>query len=179
MPIPNPMQIVGLRPLTLAAVLLIGACSGAGDPSAATSSTTTGATTAPTSSTIAPTTLAPTSTTTLASPVTTDPQPEFPEDLEDLTHGGETWAVVLAASEGFSDPLLVTAILAAQNAGYLTGPTDCDSGAADLLGLPAENHYYTVSVYFADESDAEAAKSAFAARGVGGTVGIVQTFCLD
>jgi hypothetical protein len=73
--------------------------------------------------------------------------------------------------------VLAEAVEAAEDAGYLTGPTDCDFGAAEALGQPAGN--LTVSVYLESESDAEAALIAFETRGVAGVVGLVQTFCLD
>lgn len=129
-------------------------------------------TTSTTSSTI-PATTVPETTTTMA------PLPAFPPEAAQLSHGGDAWVVVLAASEASNDPALVTADLAATEAGYNTGPTDCDLGAADLLGLSSDGHYYTLSVYLENEEDAIAAREAFAARGVGGVVGVVQTFCLD
>jgi hypothetical protein len=121
------------------------------------------------------------STTTSTEPTTTttvEPLP-FPPARQNLTHGGDTWVVILAASEVFDDPVLDTAVGDAEAAGYQTGPTDCDFGAADVLGLPDDRQYYTVSVYLSNQADAEAALDAFEAQGVGGTVGVVQTFCLD
>jgi hypothetical protein len=94
-----------------------------------------------------------------------------------LEHGSDTWVVVLVGSDDFEDPVLVEAVEAAEDAGYLTGPTDCDIGAAEALGQPEGN--LTVSVYLESESDAEAALLAFEARGVTGVVAQVQTFCLD
>ncbi|MDQ3543317.1 MAG: hypothetical protein M3431_05570, partial [Actinomycetota bacterium] len=58
------------------------------------------------------------------------------------------------------------------------GPTDCDVGAAQALGIDSEI-VYTVSVYYASEADARTAQAAFAARGQAGVVAQVQTFCLD
>jgi hypothetical protein len=96
-----------------------------------------------------------------------------------LEHGGETWVVILAASEDFDDPVLDQAVDDATAAGYHTGPTDCDVGVAEALGLPENSYLASVSVYLESEADAGAALVAFEARGVGGTVALVQTFCLD
>lgn len=145
-------------------------------PTSTTATTPTTTTTAPAATVppiTAPATTVPTTT------VPADPLPDFPPPAESLTHGGDTWVVVLAASEGYADPLLSEAVLAAEAAGYATGPTDCDVGAVAALGLPEDRQYYTVSVYLASEGDAIAARDAFAARGVGATVAQVQTFCLD
>lgn len=145
--------------------------------------TSTTATTAATTTTTAPApTVPPTEAPATTVPTTTvpaDPLPDFPPPAESLTHGGDAWVVVLAASEGYADPLLSAAVLAAEAAGYATGPTDCDVGTVAALGLPEDRQYYTVSVYLASEGDAVAARDAFAARGVGATVAQVQTFCLD
>lgn len=127
--------------------------------------------------TVSPTGAAPSAST--EPTATTTSEPSFPPARQDLTHGDDTWVVILAASEDSDDPVLSTAVDDAEAAGYQTGPTDCDAGAAEVLGLPEDRHYYTVSVYFSNEADAEAAHDAFAARGVDGTVGVVQTFCLD
>ena len=67
-------------------------------------------------------------------------------------------------------------VAAAEAAGYHTGPTDCDHGASEALGLPEA---VAVSVYLRTEADAHAALEAFLARGVDGAVARVQTFCLD
>jgi hypothetical protein len=87
--------------------------------------------------------------------------------------------VILAASTDSDDPLLASAALDAEAAGYRTGLTDCDQGVAEALGLPEGEHYYSVSVYLENESDANQARDAFVARGLDGTVAQVQTFCLD
>ncbi|MCP4964370.1 MAG: hypothetical protein GY926_03965 [bacterium] len=72
------------------------------------------------------------------------------------------------------------AVTAAEDAGYQTGPTDCDFGAAEALGLvPTEGHAMTVSGYFDTKVDGVAAQAAFAARGIPSDVAVVQTFCLD
>ena len=84
--------------------------------------------------------------------------------------------VVLAGSDDFNDPVLDEATQAAEDAGYNTGPTDCDFGAAEALGSEGT---VTVSVYLETEVDAQAALLAFEARGVSGVVAQVQTFCLD
>jgi len=87
--------------------------------------------------------------------------------------------VILAASTDSNDPLLASAALDAEAAGYLTGATDCDMGVVEALGLSEDEHYYSVSVYLENEADANQARDAFAARGLEGTVAQVQTFCLD
>jgi hypothetical protein len=86
---------------------------------------------------------------------------------------------VLAASEDPEDPALSKAEADAEAAGYTTGLTDCDFGAAQALGLPADGHYWTVSVYLFDEADARAALDAFRARDIEGAVALVQTYCMD
>jgi hypothetical protein len=114
------------------------------------------------------------------STTTTLALPAFPPGRETLEHGGDAWVVVLAASEDFNDEALAAAEEQASEAGYLTGATDCDFGAAAALGLPeSESHFYTVSVYLDSEVDARAALDAFRARGIDGAVGVVQTYCLD
>jgi hypothetical protein len=170
--------------LGLALVLAFAACSAEVETGAITSSSTTppvtvadtleATTTIATTTSSVSTTLPPTTTT--PQPSTTAPLP-FPPGRESLEHGGDAWVVVLAGSDDIDDPVLAEAVEAAEDAGYLTGPTDCDFGAAEALGQPAGN--LTVSVYLASESDAEAALLAFATRGVTGVVGQVQTFCLD
>jgi hypothetical protein len=84
---------------------------------------------------------------------------------------------VLAASDAIDDPIISEATGAAEDAGYHPGITDCDFGAAEALGQPQGN--FTVSVYLNDQAEAEAARTAFEARGVVGVVAQVQTFCLD
>ncbi|HEY6634770.1 MAG TPA: hypothetical protein VI141_04065 [Acidimicrobiia bacterium] len=131
---------------------------------------------AATTTTRAITTTAEPTTTTLA--VTTLPSlPVFPAEAASLEHGGDIWAVVLAGSDDFDDPGFVAAQAAADEAGYTTGPTDCDLGAAEALGLP--DGTYTISVYFDTEAIAEQARAAFEARSVPGVVALVQTFCMD
>lgn len=115
--------------------------------------------------------------TTVATPDTTVPLPGFPEQRTDLSHGGATWAVVLAGAETAEDPAIVAAEQAPVDAGYEVGWTDCDEGAAEALGMPGGT--ITLSVYFENEEDAEMAATAFAARGVDGVVAEVRTYCLD
>ena len=82
-------------------------------------------------------------------------------------------------SPDFDDPALVTAREAADEAGYTAGPTDCDEGAAESLGLPGDQGIYTVSVYFGSQAHAEQALTAFRARGVNGAVAELRTYCGD
>ncbi len=170
----------------LGVCLLVTACTG--DATVTTTSTASPSTSAPaTTAPPEPTTTQPASTTsvvpestttTTGTSTSTEALPPFPPERTDLTHGGDAWAVVLAANEDGNAPDLLAAIAAAEDAGYVTGVTDCDFGAAEALGLPAGS-YYTVSVYLQSEADANAALAAFEARGVDGAVGLVQTFCLD
>lgn len=163
--------------MTLALTLTIGSC--AADPETAPTSPvpSTVADTLETT-TVVTTTLPPTTTATTppAQPSTTA-LPVFPPARASLEHGADTWAVVLAGSETPDAPALAEAILAAEEAGYAAGPTDCDEGAPEALGQPGEN--LTVSVYLENEADAQAALLAFEARGVSGVVTQVKTFCLD
>ncbi|MGH8944496.1 MAG: hypothetical protein ACRDWF_16910 [Acidimicrobiia bacterium] len=140
--------------------------------SSSTSSTTEGTVVQTTTSTTVETS---TTTTTAQLPTTT--LPAFPPERASLEHGADTWVVVLAGSDTPDDPVLAEAILAAEEAGYTTGATDCDDGAPEALGQPDGNS--TVSVYLETEADAHAALLAFEARGVSGVVAQVQTFCLD
>jgi peptidoglycan hydrolase-like protein with peptidoglycan-binding domain len=114
---------------------------------------------------------------------------EFPPQATALTHGGIAWAVVLAAADvgspSPSDPaasaLLDTAEADARAAGYVTGRTDCDFGAAEAWGVPQSEGDYVlaVSVPFDSERAARAAAEAFADRGVDTVVAEVQTMCMD
>ena len=138
---------------------------------------------------LTPTTQVAVTTTTVAVTATTivsttigpviEPLPLFPSGLKEFTHGGDVWVVILAASEGSSDPGLKTATIAAADAGYSAFPTDCDFGASEALGLPQDRSYYTVSVYLTSEADANSALQSFERLGVGGVVAKIQTFCLD
>jgi hypothetical protein len=102
----------------------------------------------------------------------------FPPANTNLTQGGTTWALVLAGSADFEDPALGHAAAVASDAGYTTGPTDCDLGAAQALGIDSEI-VYTVSVYYATEAEARTAQAAFVERDLPGVIAQVQTFCLD
>ncbi|HYJ26007.1 MAG TPA: hypothetical protein VE027_13440 [Acidimicrobiia bacterium] len=141
--------------------------------SSSTSSTTEVTAVQPTTSTTVETS----TTTTTTAPLPTTTLPAFPPERASLEHGADTWVVVLAGSDTPDDPVLADAILAAEEAGYTTGATDCDDGAPEALGQPDGNS--TVSVYLGNEADAHAALLAFEARGVSGVVAQVQTFCLD
>ena len=157
-------------------ILTLAACVTVDTTATSTAPPTTPGSTLATPSTHATTTLPPTTTTAPLEPTTTA-LPGFPPERESLEHGADTWAVVLAGSDNVNDPALTEAIQAAEDAGYLTGPTDCDEGAEAALGMP--DGTLTVSVYFENEADAQAALLAFEARGVTGVVALVQTFCLD
>ncbi len=145
-----------------------------------TSTTTVPATTVPSttvpSTTAAPTTAAPTTLAPPTSPPTT--LPAFPPLISELTAGADTWAVVLAGSTEFNDPVLLRAQDDAAAAGYAVGFTDCDVGASTAIGM-ADSGVYTVTVYLSSEADANAAADAFTARGIAATVAVIQPFCLD
>ena len=156
-------------------VLALAACVTV-DTSATSSAPPTTPNTLATTTTQATTTLPPTTTVTTVAPTTTA-LPPFPPGRETLEHGGDAWVVVLAGSADGNDPALAEATQAAEDAGYVTGPTDCDEGAEGALGMPEGT--LTVSVYLETEADAQAALVAFEARGISGVVATVQTFCLD
>lgn len=168
----------------IAVLVLSGACA-----TETATTTTVGATTSSSSATTEDTpvqtttstvtTTAPPTTTATTAPAepSTTALPPFPPARQDLEHGGFAWVVVLAGSATPDDPVLAEAILAAEQAGYTTGATDCDDGASEALGEPDGTS--TVSVYLENEADAHAALLAFEARGVSGVVAQVQTFCLD
>lgn len=158
-------ETTGLKRLAvvLTAAALVAACGSSSESTTTTAAS--GTSTAPTTPTTAPT-LEPTTT-----------LPGFPPERAELGHGDPTWAVVLAGASDPEDPSFVEAELIATEAGYTTGFTDCDEGAAEALGMPAGT--ITTSVYFETEADARAAAVAFAARGVDGVVAEVRTFCLD
>jgi hypothetical protein len=165
--------------MILASTFIIGSC--AADPETAATSTVPSpvvSTLETTTTTALTTTVPPTTTATTAPPQPSSTAlPVFPPGRASLEHGADTWVVVLAGSETSDDPVLAEAILAAEEAGYATGPTDCDEGAPEALGQPGEN--LTVSVYLENEADARAALLAFEARGISGVVAQLRTFCLD
>lgn len=158
------MRRLGKLALASAVILGLAAC-GDDDPADVADTTTS--------------TIAPESTSTTVEATTTTLTSFPPERVPE--HGGTTWAAVLAGSADPSDPALEAAVEAATAAGYTTGPTDCDVGAAEVLGLEAgQVGIVTVSVYFETEAAATQALQAFHERGTaGGAVGQVQTFCLD
>jgi hypothetical protein len=171
-----------LRVVALVVVMLAGGCGSEGDETSAGATTSTGltSTTVPESTTtVSPTTTTIVATTSTAPTTTT--LPPFPASLDNLEHGGRVWAVVLAAVDAPTgqDPALDAAVAAAGDAGYVTGATNCDVGAAEALGVPAGSSPMTVSVYFDSEGSARAAATAFEARGIESGVGQVQTYCLD
>ncbi len=143
---------------------------------------TTTTTIAATTSSAGPSTTSTLATTTTAAPATTLGLPLFPPELAEAEHGDYAWVVVLAGSHDFEDPAFDIAVGDAEAAGYdFSGPTDCDEGAPEALGMSDDDsgNVYTVSVYLRNEEDAHAALAAFQARGVDGVVALVQLFCLD
>ena len=106
--------------------------------------------------------------------------PAFPAESTNLVHGGDIWAAVLAVGSDPQDPALQKAVTDAADAGYFAGPTDCDQGAPEALGVDGNlPGVFSVSVYFDTEADARAAVDAFEARSIPAVAGVVQTFCLD
>ena len=163
----------------VALLIMTGACATETATTTSVGTTTSSSASSTTADTVLQTTTsttAETSTTTTAQPTTTT-LPSFPPARQDLEHGGSTWAVILAGATTADEAALSDATRAAEDAGYSTGPTDCDEGAAEALGQP--EGAFTVSVYFESEAEAHAAASAFDARGINGVVAEVQTFCLD
>ena len=75
--------------------------------------------------------------------------------------------------------MLLNAMGAAGLAGYTTGATNCDVGAAEAIGLPEGGSVFTVSIYYRSEHDAQAAADSFHSRGTAATAALVQTFCVD
>ena len=148
------------------------------DDSLTEASTTTGITPS-TSTTSDPTTTVEVTTTIPEAPTTS--LPPFPPARETLEHGGDAWSLILAVSDVPSDPILTTAALAAQDAGYPSGVGDagCDQGSLAALGIGEDGSFSIVSVYLESEEDAIAARDAFFARGIGAKVVLVQTYCLD
>jgi hypothetical protein len=172
----------------LAATLTLAACGTGADATTTTSTapsaeeTTTTAAETTTSAPATTTTTAATTTTTVPATTTTEAPTttlaSFPPERESIQQGETVWAVVLAGAAAFDDPALEAAVQAANDAGYeFVGPTDCDVGAPEALGLP--DTALTVSVYLNSEADANAAAAAFEARGVDGVVAQLQLFCLD
>ena len=104
--------------------------------------------------------------------------PPFPPPMTELPADNQVWSIVLAGSPVFDDPVLARAVDDAAAAGYDVGITDCDEGATEALGM-AGSGVYTVTVYLSSEPEARAAADAFAARGIAGTVALIQLFCLD
>jgi hypothetical protein len=91
------------------------------------------------------------------------------------------WAVVLAVATDYDDRVLAEAVWSAAEVGYETGPTDCDVGVEEIVGLPSEEeggaHIVSVSLYFESTAQAEAFVAAYEPEVRG--IGQVRTFCLD
>lgn len=79
-------------------------------------------------------------------------------------------AGMLAACGGSGD--------GSEGAGITTTSTAAAVSSTTPAGLDGYS-YFTLSVYFENEADARAAVTAFAAHGVDGVAGQVETFCLD
>lgn len=125
--------------MTLALIFTIGSCAADLETAPTSSVPSTVAGTLDTTTTVVTTTVPPTTTVTTPPPQpSTTALPVFPPALASLEHGANTWAVVLAGSETPDDPALAEAILAAEEAGFAAGPTDCDEGAPEALGQRAK-----------------------------------------
>ena len=97
-----------------------------------------------------------------------------------ITHGGKTWALVLAAGPDFDSAAVTQATRQANRVGYWPGVGGCDAGAAQALGVTGPEAQTVVDIYFETEADAQRASDAFAARGENkGVVAEVETYCLD
>ena len=127
------------------------------------------------------TTSSTTTSTTVANPPPPVGRPSFPPQHTDLEHGGVEWAVVLAVATGYDDRVLAEAVWSAAEVGYETGPTDCDVGVDEIVGLPSEEeggaHIVSVSLYFESRAEAEAFVAAYEPEVRG--IGQVRTFCMD
>jgi hypothetical protein len=92
-----------------------------------------------------------------------------------------TWAVVLAAAPTFDDPVLDEAVQSAAAVGYDTGPTDCDQGVNEIVGVASEQeggpHLSSVSLYFQTRAESEQFVALYEPEVRG--IGQVRTFCLD
>lgn len=110
-----------------------------------------------------------------------DPGVAFPPARVDLEHGGDAWAVVLAATPFESQ--LLNAIDQAAAQGFVVGATDCDRGAVEAFGWTSstvgDTFLRSVSVVFASEADARAAAAKFEAAGIPAVPTVIQTYCLD
>lgn len=101
----------------------------------------------------------------------------FPPQRAKLEHGGEAWAVVLAAAvdENFR---FGPALQAAEAAGYTTGVGACDQGDDEAFGWTGGDGS-TVVIFLESESDAVLAARLFERAGVPAAPALVTTFCLD
>ncbi len=172
---------LALATVTLAAVLLVPAGCGDDDSSDATTTSSSSTTSLKASTTTTVAAGAGASTTTIADAPPATTATGFPPARADLQHGGTTWAVVLTGAEDADAPSIQQAVQAAAAAGYTTGPTDCDVGAAEALDMAdGGTGVYTVSVYFDTQAQAEQALTAFHQHGYdAGRVAQVTTYCLD
>ena len=177
-------------PMLLAMTLIAAGCStnDSADTTtssiAGTTSTTAAATTTePPTTTEAPTTTTEPATTTTAAP----PGPPAPLSVFDLAQGGTYWGLYVYAAENLSSPgawvafaetgnYLALAGISPPEEHYSFGELGCDLDAATALGLdPA---WLTISMYFASETDANAALAAFPGSTPLGIVEI-ELFCAD
>lgn len=162
-------------------------------PAPTTAAPTTASTTAPSGAPSTPASSAPRSTqapTTAArsssavppatgtSAAATTAQPAWPREAV-AVHGGRYWAVYLAVAYDAGDPELAQAQASAQAVGYAGGIGDvqCETGAAEGLGLDPAKSYSAASVFFDTRADAQAFVDRYA-PGVVGTVQVTAS-CLD
>jgi len=107
---------------------------------------------------------------------------ELPPQIDPSTHGGSAWAMYLAVTGSYDDPLIAQAEEAARGMGYDAGASDlgCDAGAAAALGRDPAAFAAAVPVYFASEEAAALARAGFERRDIP-VVGVanVTLVCLD
>lgn len=106
------------------------------------------------------------------------PRDHRPAPLESLVAGGDAWAAVLATHESEDAWQLGHAVAVAGQMGYRTSVTsvDCDEGARQALGLPADSSHRYVAVYFESRQDADAFAQA-SSLAVVATIP-VRTYCI-
>lgn len=112
------------------------------------------------------------------------PLAPLPPAQEEPVHGGNAWAVYLAAATDISDPEIADAIALLEDLGYVagwgSGDLACDRGGAQAVGVDPSDGYAVVGAYFDTVLDAARFVVALDARGhsVLG-LGLVRTYCLD
>ena len=88
------------------------------------------------------------------------------------------WAVVLAGASQPNDPLLAEVVAEVADLGHDVTPTNCDRGAADVLGMSPESTF-TVSIHFDTEVAASAALDDLTAADIPGHLAEIDIVCPD